>query len=172
MNPYCLRWLHLQKGTSVEHDVRKTITRVAVRLSSELGIRANPYLPALDIDCVDIRLHLEHPRSIWGIDIEISVRSASSPSIYLGAENSYGTLSHWLSKARLRKAPCLLFYYDWTNSKLVVLTPEEIRSFSSGNKKRTINTQSKNDNIEDRLFRLLSHVANARSENIARKRLY
>lgn len=172
MNPYCLRWLHLQKGNSVEHDVRKTITRVAFRLSRELGIRANPYFPSLDIDCVDIRLHLQHPKTLWSVDIEISVRSASTSRIHLGSKSCYGSLNHWLINARIRKAPCLLFYYDWNCSKLVVLTPSDLNLATSRTGKKSVNIGKIDQNTEEVLFRILSEVGKSQTEAIARQLLY
>jgi len=122
MNSYCLRWTRLQKGVSVEHLVRSLILRVGCQLSQERGIRANPYFPALDIDNVDLRLHLESVDGSWAIDIEVCVRSSLKPIIQLGREDKYGTIRRWLKRSSDRQTPCLLFQYDWQAAQLFVFT--------------------------------------------------
>jgi hypothetical protein len=38
--------MHLQKGVSIENEVRGLLMRVGYRLSRERGVRANCYYPA------------------------------------------------------------------------------------------------------------------------------
>lgn len=171
MNPYCLRWNHLQKGFAIENSVRAMIIHLGYRLSKELGIRVNLYLPALDIDNVDMRLHLENSTGTWAVNIEIAVRSSSRPAIVLGREEKYGTLRRWLKRAKDQNTPCIFFQFDWTSSRLVMLTPVMIRSIIGDSEQQSIPLPNITSTIEAQLFDLLTLVAAAPSEAEARNLL-
>lgn len=171
MNSYCLRWTMLQKGVAVEHEVRSLILKVAHQLSIQMGIRANPYLPALDIDGVDIRLHLESINGDWAVDIEVSVRSSSKPSVILGREDQYGTLARWLKRSQERRTPCLLFQYDWQTSRMFVFTPNMLRTLGLQRGKKSVSLPNGSSDGEETLFKLLCSIASAASETEARRLL-
>lgn len=171
LNPYCSRWNMLQKGVSVEHLVRSLILRVGYLLSQNQGIRANPYFPALDIDNVDMRLHLESAKGSWAIDIEVAVRSSSKPAIILGREDQYGTLNRWLKQSQTKRTPCLLFQYNWQTSQLFVFTPSSLRMLKSENNRLSVPLPKGPPHVEETLYQLLSSVAAAGSEAEARNLL-
>jgi len=171
MNSYCARWEMLQKGVSVEHQVRGLFLRVGFRLSSELGIRCNPYIPALDIDNADMRIHLVAADGTWAINIEVSVRSSSRRIILLGRENQYGSTSRWLKQSKKRKTPCLLFQYDWSSKNLYVFRPQELRAIAAIRSKLSIPIPPQTQDVEETLFNILKSVASSPSEQAAREQL-